>query len=149
MKVRSNIMEDWIDDKKQMILMLKKLDRHVTQTFERRTEISLTRYEILVSLLKQDCVTQKVLQQSLAIDQAAITRHLKLLEQQQYIERKRNEKNNREVLVTISDKGRAALESCTMFKDQFLENLYNGFSNSELQQLQQFLARLNNNIEKL
>ena len=86
-------MEDCIDDKKKMMLMLKKLDRHVTQTFEKRTEISLTRYEILVSLLKQDCVTQKVLQQSLAIDQAAITRHLKILEQQQYIERKRNEKN--------------------------------------------------------
>lgn len=142
-------MEVCLDDKKQMMMSLKKLDRHVTQTFEKRTEISLTRYEILVSLLKQDCVTQKVLQQSLAIDQAAITRHLKILEQQQYIERKRNEKNNREVLVTISDKGRAALESCTMFKDQFLNNLYNGFSNSELQQLQQFLARLNNNIEKL
>ena len=142
-------MEVCLDDKKQMMMTLKKLDRHVTQIFEKRTEISLTRYEILVSLLKQDCVTQKILQQSLAIDQAAITRHLKILEQQQYIERKRNEKNNREVLVTISDKGRAALESCTMFKDQFLDNLYNGFSNSELQQLQQFLARLNNNIEKL
>ena len=142
-------MEVCLDDKKQMMMSLKMLDRHVTQIFEKRTEISLTRYEILVSLLKQDCVTQKVLQQSLAIDQAAITRHLKILEQQQYIERKRNEKNNREVLVTISDKGRAALESCTMFKDQFLDNLYNGFSNSELQQLQQFLARLNNNIEKL
>lgn len=138
-----------IDDKKEMMMTLKKLDRHVTQIFEKRTEISLTRYEILVSLLKQDCVTQKVLQQSLAIDQAAITRHLKILEQQQYIERKRNEKNNREVLVTISDKGRTALENCTMFKDQFLDNLYNGFSNSELQQLQQFLSRLNNNIEKL
>ena len=142
-------MEVCLNDKKQMMMTLKKLDRHITQTFEKRTEISLTRYEILVSLLKQDGVTQKVLQQSLAIDQAAITRHLKILEQQQYIERKRNEKNNREVLVTISNKGRAALESCTMFKDQFLDNLYNGFSNSELKQLQQSLARLSDNIEKL
>ena len=142
-------MEVCLDDKKQMMMSLKRLDRHVTQTFEKRTEISLTRYEILVSLLKQDCVTQKILQQSLAIDQAAITRHLKILEQQQYIERKRNEENAREVLVTISDKGRAALESCTMFKDQFLDNLYNGFSNSELKQLQHLFARLNNNIEKL
>ena len=74
-------MEVCLDDKKQLMMMLKKIDRHVTQTFEKRTEISLTRYEILVSLLKQNCVTQKVLQQSLAIDQAAITRHLKILEQ--------------------------------------------------------------------
>ncbi|MER1998629.1 MAG: MarR family transcriptional regulator [Lysinibacillus sp.] len=142
-------MEDCLEDKKQMIMMLKRLDRHVTQIFEKRTEISLTRYEILVSLAKKDSVTQKVLQQALAIDQAAITRHLKILEQQKYIERKRNEKNNREMLVTISNKGRDAIEGCTMFKDQFLDNLYDEFSNSELQQLKLFLSRLNDNLEKL
>lgn len=142
-------MEVSLDDKKQMIMMLKRLDRHVTQIFEKRTEVSLTRYEILVSLVKKDSVTQKVLQQSLAIDQSAITRHLKLLEEQQYVERKRNEKNNREVLVTISDKGRELLESCTMFKNQFMNNLYDDFSDSELQQLKQFLTRLNRNVEKL
>lgn len=142
-------MEVCLDDKKQMIMMLKRLDRHVTQIFEKRTEVSLTRYEILVSLVKKDSVTQKVLQQSLAIDQSAITRHLKLLEEQQYVERKRNEKNNREVLVTISDKGRALLEGCTMFKDQFMNDLYDDFSDSELQHLKQFLTRLNRNIEKL
>ncbi|MER2029032.1 MAG: MarR family transcriptional regulator [Solibacillus sp.] len=142
-------MEVCLDDKKQMIMMLKRLDRHVTQIFEKRTDISLTRYEILVSLIKNGNVTQKVLQQSLAIDQAAITRHLKLLEEQQFVERKRNEKNNREVLVNISDQGRALLEGCTMFKDQFLNDLYQDFSDSELQQLKQFLTRLNHNVENL
>lgn len=129
--------------------MLKRLDRHVTQVFEKRTEISLTRYEILVSLTKKDSVTQKILQQSLAIDQAAITRHLKLLEEQQYVERKRNEKNNREVLVMISEKGRKLIEGCTMCKNQFMNDLYADFSEGELQQLKQFLTRLNNNAEKL
>lgn len=142
-------MEVCLDDKKQMIMMLKRLDRHVTQIFEKRTKVSLTRYEILVSLVKKGSVTQKVLQESLAIDQSAITRHLKLLEEQQYVERKRNEKNNREVLVTISDKGRTLLEGCTMFKDQFLNDLYDDFSDSELQQLKQFLTRLNENVDKL
>lgn len=142
-------MEVCLDDKKQMIMMLKRVDRHVTQIFEKRTEVSLTRYEILVSLVKKGSITQNVLQQCLAIDQSAITRHLKLLEQQHYVERKRNEKNNREVIVTISDKGRALLEGCTIFKDQFINNLYDDFSDSELQQLKQFLMRLNHNLEKL
>lgn len=138
-----------LDDKKQMIMMLKRLDRKVTQVFEKRTNISLTRYEILVSLVNKGCVTQKVLQQTLAIDQAAITRHLKLLEEQQFVNRKRNEKNNREVLVTISEKGRALLEDCTMFKDQLMDDLYDNFSVDELHQFKQSLTRLNNNIEKL
>ena len=142
-------MEVCLDDKKQMIMMLKRLDRHVTQVFEKRTEVSLTRYEILVSLVNKGSVTQKVLQQSLAIDQAAITRHLKLLEEQQYVERKRNKENNREVLVTISDTGRELLENCTMFKDKFMNDLYEDFSDIELQQLKQFLTRLNCNVKKL
>lgn len=142
-------MEVCLDDKKQMIMLLKRIDRHVTQIFEQKTEVSLTRYEILVSLMNKGSVSQKVLQQSLAIDRAAITRHLKLLEEQQYVERKRNEHNNREVLVTISDKGRALLEGCTMFKDQFLNDLYDGFSDNDVQQFNQFLTRLDCNIEKL
>ena len=36
-----------------------------------------------------------------------------------------------------------------MFKDQFMNDLYDDFSDSELQQLKQFLTRLNHNVEKL
>jgi len=140
--------EACFDDKKQMIMMLQRLDRHVTQIFEKKTAVSLTRYEILIALVDKGCVTQKVLQESLAIDQAAITRHLKLLEEQQYIERKRNEKNNREVLVTITDTGKQLLSNCSMLRNQFLDDLYLDFSDDELQQLKQFLTRLNRNVEK-
>jgi len=140
--------EACFDDKKQMIMMLQRLDRHVTQIFVKKTAVSLTRYEILIALVDKGCVTQKVLQESLAIDQAAITRHLKLLEEQQYIERKRNEKNNREVLVTITDTGKKLLSNCSMLRNQFLDDLYLDFSDDELQQLKQFLTRLNRNVEK-
>lgn len=52
-------MEVCLDDKKQMIMMLKRLDRHVTQIFEKRTEVSLTRYEILVSLIKKEALLKR------------------------------------------------------------------------------------------
>lgn len=138
-----------IDQQKQMMLMLKRLDRHVTQIFEQRTAVSLTRYEILVAISEHEPVTQKALQQCLAIDQAAITRHVKLLEQQGFIRRERNAHNNREVLVTLCVEGRALLEGCSTCKDEFLHNLYDDFSNEELQQLQQFLLRLHQNVKKL
>lgn len=134
---------------KQVFLMLKNIDRRVTQAFEKRTGISLTRYEILFALEENRQMTQTALQQSLAIDQAAITRHLKILEEQHLVTRKRNEKNNREVLVAISNEGMQLLNSCNMGKEQFMDDLYAGFAPEEIQQLTVMMNRLNQNAEAL
>ena len=87
-----------------LMYQLKRSDQKITQLFEERLGISLTRYEILSQLLKQAPCTQIALQDSLQIDQAAITRHLRILEQSAYIERKRNPKNQRQVIVYVTDK---------------------------------------------
>lgn len=134
---------------RQVFLMLKNIDRRVTHAFEKRTAISLTRYEILYALEENDSMTQTALQQTLAIDQAAITRHLKILEKQQLVTRKRNEKNNREVLVTISPAGMQLLNGCNMGKEQFMDDLYEGFTPEEIEQLAGLINRLNKNAEAL
>lgn len=134
---------------KQVFLLLKNIDRRVTQAFEKRTGISLTRYEILFALEKNRQMTQTALQQSLAIDQAAITRHLKILEERHLVTRKRNEKNNREVLVAISEEGVQLLNSCNTGKEQFMDDLYEGFAPEEIQQLAMMMNRLNKNAEAL
>lgn len=141
-------MTNYFDEKKQMITIIRALDRHITQIFEKRTDVSLTRFEILAALQCQGIVTHKDLQQTLAIDQAAVTRHLKMLEQQEYIERKRNEKNNREVLVAITEKGMALLQNCTVFKDVLMDELYEGFAEDDVQQFKQYLLRLYENTLK-
>lgn len=46
------------------------------------------------------------------IDRAAITRHLKILEKKGYVNRKRNEANAREVIVSLTDDGKSILEKC-------------------------------------
>lgn len=142
-------MDDTTIDRRQLLLQLKKVDRDVTQLFEKRMDISFTRYEILLTLRTLGSIPQKALQQALAIDQAAITRHLKILEQQLYIVRKRNEENNREVLVSLSETGAAALDNCSLSKQQFLSTLFDAFSTEDLQVLQQFLQRLAHNSEQL
>lgn len=134
---------------RQVFLMLKNIERRVTYAFEKRTEISLTRYEILFALVGNGHMTQTALQQMLAIDQAAITRHLKILEEQHLVMRKRNEKNNREVLVSISAKGMQRLIGCNMGKEQFMDDLYQGFTPDEIQQLAGLMNRLNKNAEAL
>lgn len=134
---------------RQVFLMLKNIDRRVTYAFEKRTDISLTRYEILYALEENGQMTQTALQQKLAIDQAAITRHVKILEDQELITRERNIRNNREILVAISPKGTELLNGCNTGKNQCMADLYEGFTPEEIDQLADLISRLNKNAEAL
>lgn len=128
---------------------MKNVDRQVTLRFEKHTNISLTRYEILYKLLERCPISQNELKNELKIDQAAITRHLKLLEENKLVVRQRNSKNNREVLVKLTEEGFNTLENCQKDKNNFLSQLVEGFTEEEVQQLQQFIQLLNHNAEKL
>lgn len=83
----------------QLLYQVKLADESVTSLFEKGLGISLTRYQILTNLLDQAPCSQQDLQGKLQIDRAAITRHLKILEDKGYIQRERNPENLREMLV--------------------------------------------------
>ncbi|WP_268625280.1 MarR family winged helix-turn-helix transcriptional regulator [Paenibacillus alvei] len=134
---------------KQIFLMFKNIERHVTQHFEKRLGISLTRYEILYKLLEMGLLSQIGLQQEMKIDQAAITRHLKILEGKGFVTRNRNEQNNREVIVQITEAGKDILRNCDVDKNQFIAELFGGFSEQEVKQLQILVKKLDYNVEKL
>lgn len=134
---------------KQIFLMFKSMERHVTQHFEKRLGISLTRYEILHKLLEMGLLSQIGLQQEMKIDQAAITRHLKILEGKGFVTRNRNEQNNREVIVQITEAGKDILRNCDVDKNQFIAELFGGFSEQEVKQLQILVKKLDHNVEKL
>lgn len=84
-------------------------DQTMTQLFEKRLGISLTRYELLQFLLEFAPCNQIRVQEVLKIDQAALTRHFKILEENGYITRKRNPKNQREIIVELTDFAREQL----------------------------------------
>lgn len=83
----------------QLLYQIKLANESVTSLFEKGLGISLTRYQILTNLLDQAPCSQQDLQEKLRIDRAAITRHLKILEDKGYIQRERNPENQREMLV--------------------------------------------------
>ena len=58
----------------------------------------MTRYQILLFLLEHSLCNQMAVQERLKIDQAALTRHFKILETEGLVERHRNAENQREVL---------------------------------------------------
>ena len=82
-----------------LLYQLRLADQSMTQLFERQLGISLTRYQILCFLIDQSPCNQIAVQERLKIDQAALTRHFKILEKEGLVERHRNSENQREVLV--------------------------------------------------
>jgi len=100
-----SIIDKSIEKRKEMIeiqdllYQLRLSEQASTQLFEKRLGISLTRYQILLFLLKHSPCNQIAVQERLKIDQAALTRHFKILEKEGLVERHRNPENQREVLV--------------------------------------------------
>ena len=82
-----------------LLYQLRLADQSMTQLFERQLGISLTRYQILCFLIDQSPCNQIAVQERLKIDQAALTRHFKILETEGLVVRHRNPENQREVLV--------------------------------------------------
>ena len=125
---------------------LKVLERKIAYIFEERLGISLTRFQIIKYLYEVDVATPKQLSKILEIDAAAITRHLNKLEKAGYVEKSRNEFNNREVLVEITQLSKSKIGQCV--KETDIRTLIDEeFTDDDFKQLGILLNRFNNNIK--
>jgi len=130
----------------ELLYNLKILDKKLIDLFEKKIGISLTRFQIIKYLHEVSFTTTKQLAQSLEIDVAAITRHLRILEQEGYVIKRRNEFNNREIFVELSQKALDEIGRCekeTNVRDLIGEE----FTTEDLQNLVQLLNKFNKNFK--
>ena len=119
----------------QLLCQLKVLDQKITKVFEEQVGLSLTRYELLM-----------ILKERLKIDSGAVTRHLKILEEKQYVTRQRNPENNREVLVHLTEKAQQELQQCTAKQQMVTEIIPSTFTKDDCRQLKELLTKLDQSI---
>ena len=125
---------------------IKILERKVADIFEKKLGISLTRFQIIKYLYEVDVATPKKIAQILEIDAAAITRHLKKWEEGGYVRKKRNEDNNREVLVEITEFSKSKIDQCV--KETDIRTLIDEkFTDDDFKQLEILLNKFNNNLK--
>ena len=125
---------------------IKILERKVVDIFEKKLGISLTRFQIIKYLYEVDVATPKKIAQILEIDAAAITRHLKKLEEGGYVRKKRNEDNNREVLVEITEFSKSKIDQCVK-KTDIRTLIDEKFTDDDFKQLKILLNKFNNNLK--
>ncbi|MGB7472446.1 MarR family winged helix-turn-helix transcriptional regulator [Trichococcus sp.] len=126
----------------RLLYQIKLTNQEINTLFEKETGFSLTRYEMLMFLKDKGTCSQNQIQTEMKIDSAAITRHLKILEQKGYVIRNRNAENNREIFVQLSDKAIQDLAACGKEHDQGKSSLSLTLSDEEAEQLSNLLNKL-------
>ena len=134
----------------ELLYQLHLVDQTITKLFEKQLGISLTRYQILQFLLQKSPCNQIAVQEKLQINQAALTRHFKILESEGYVTRKRNPLNQREVLVELTQEAKNQLlvnpsKHHLLVKEQ-MESI---LSTTEQRELKTLLTKLVSGLEKI
>ena len=130
----------------ELLYDLKILDKKLLDLFEKKIGISLTRFQIIKYLHTSSSSTSKQISQSLEIDAAAVTRHIKILEKEGYVIKRRNENNNREVLVELSEKAHEEIRRCE--RETTVQDIIgNEFTEKDLKDLVSLLNKFNKNFK--
>ncbi|MBM7649473.1 DNA-binding MarR family transcriptional regulator [Bacillus ectoiniformans] len=140
-----------IDCSKQgeIINQLNEIYKWMSPKFERCTGISQTRLELLHFLYEVDEISQTELQKKMKIDGAAVTRHLKQLEEKEMVARRKNPDDQRFTFVRLTKQGRDRLNAFRLEKEQFIQKVFNGFSDHELIQFSEQLRRVQKNVKSI
>lgn len=124
------------------------LNKDISSKFEGCTGISQSRLELLHQLHQVDEISQKELQKEVNIDNAAITRHLKQLEANEMITRRKSPNDNRVTLVSLTDAGRNKIHSFQEEKERFAASVLKDFNEEERDELLNMLNRIQKNIKE-
>lgn len=135
-----------VKDYVKLLHDLKILEIKVANIFEKRLEISLTRFQIIKYLYEVEVATPKQIAKLLEIDAAAITRHINKLEEGGYVKKRRNEQNNREVFVVLTQYSKNKVDQCVKETD-IREFIGPEFTDDDFKQLKILLNKFNNNLK--
>ena len=130
----------------QILHLFKGLNNQISPKFERCTGISASRYELLHQLYQTDEINQSTLQKVVNIDGAAITRHLKQLEADGMVARRRNPADNRVIFVSLTEEGREKIIGYRKENAGFVQQMLQDFTPEEVEALAGMLSRMQHNI---
>lgn len=120
--------------------------RALVAGFEMQTGQSMARWRILMLLHKGGEISQKMLARELGINPAALTRQLKALELQGWVQRHNDANDARLINVALTQAGRTLIQSTMPRRNDYIEWALGEFSTSELELLSDMLMKLENRL---
>lgn len=132
-----------------MLYQMYRVNNAINTTFDAYISISQSRFEILALIYQEIEISQSDLQKKVTLDKAAVARHLKQLEDNEIVSRRKKDGDNRIILVKLTDRGRQLIETSQREKEHFAKELLTDIKDTELTVLRKVLVQLNKNIEKM
>ncbi|RLQ97449.1 MarR family winged helix-turn-helix transcriptional regulator [Falsibacillus albus] len=125
------------------------INKQTSPKFERCTGISQTRLDLLHKLFEVEEISQTELQKTVNIDNGAVTRHLKQLEEKGMVSRRKNPADNRFTFVRLTSEGRDKIAGYKEEKQRFIKKVLKGFTEEEHAALLDMLIRIQNNVKAI
>lgn len=132
-------------------MLQRRVDRYLRRYIEMKvsdTGVYRSQHQLLMWLGKHPGCSQTQIAQALDISTAAVTTSLQKLEKGGYITRKMNREDNRANHLEITPKGMAVIEQSIGIFREIDDHMYEGFSRTELHQLQAYYERILQNLAK-
>jgi DNA-binding MarR family transcriptional regulator len=136
-------------EEEEILYRVFEITKQTMSKFERCTGISQARLDLLHQLYEVEEISQRALQKLVHIDHAAVTRHLKQLEEKGMVVRRKNPDDQRFTYVSLSEEGRSKIVAYRSEKQRFISNVLADFSEEERKVLLGMLSRIKENVEKI
>lgn len=108
--------------------------------------LNAAQIHILFYLWKEDGISISELSKRTELAKTTLTSMLDRLEQSGWVKRESNPNNRREIKVVLSDTAFEAEEECNEMFQKMMEINFSGFEEQEKEELNQYLARIYQNL---
>lgn len=114
----------------------------------RMAELGLhqSHHSVLITLYKNEGISQEKLSQLLKVDKATITRSIRKLLEDGFIERRQDKNDKRSYLLYITQKGRDIEPDIENMFREWNEIALQGFSDAEVEQAMTLMERISQNV---
>ena len=133
----------------RLSFLFRRTDRQLRRCIEKKvnhTGVYQSQHRLLMHLNHHPNCSQIEIAREMEISPAAVAVSLKKLESGGYITRETTESDNRTHRVTITPKGRSVIERSEQMFWETEKAMFEGFSEEEMQSLQQFFERIYENL---
>ncbi|WP_235332239.1 MarR family winged helix-turn-helix transcriptional regulator [Paenibacillus terrae] len=117
--------------------------------FEAQLKTSFTKVEILYHIDQRQELSQLELQHLLVLDGAAVTRHLKRLEEEGLIIRTKKEQDKRVTYIRLTESGVRELQVLSEQRQAFQDKMLREFADEEIVSLTNALQRMSTNVKNM
>ena len=114
----------------------------------RMAELGLNQshHAVLITLYKGEGISQEKLSKKLNVDKATVTRSIKKLIEDGFIERRQDVNDKRSYLLYVTEKGEEIRPDITSMFEEWNNIVLEGFSDEEIDNLVGYMERIQGNI---